>query len=69
MGVLSDQLFDLIEKMKESDKKMKQLTDHHIASVNQFIEKTECIESEFDPFADAIELLQSHGYQVIPPTK
>ena len=67
--MLADQLDSLIVKMKESDLKMQQLIDDHVVSVNQFIENTESICSESDPVQDAIELLESQGYQVIPASK
>ena len=39
MGRLSDQLSDLIERMKESDRRLQELTDRHIANTKQALNR------------------------------
>lgn len=67
MGVLSDKLMVLIDKLEQSDRKTKQLTDDYIHSTHQMLDEMnnnssdDCLDEEI---RDSIEFLQSQGYTV-----
>lgn len=65
MGVLSDKLTTLIEKMKESDEKMMDITTSIMDESNKLIESIDAIDCSIETqIKDAIQLLETHGYVV-----
>jgi len=65
MGVLADQMRDVLDRMRESDERLTKLTRDHITRSRQLIAELDC--ESVDPIKDAIELLESHGYKVTAP--
>ena len=43
MGLIADQLADLIKRMEESDRRLKELTDQHIADTRKALDELERI--------------------------
>ena len=41
MGVIADQLKELIEEMEESDRRLKELADQHIADTRKALDELE----------------------------
>ena len=41
MGRIADQLVELIKRMEESDRRLKELTDQHIADTRKVLDKLE----------------------------
>ena len=41
MGRIADQLAELIKRMEESDRRLKELTDQHIADTRQALDELE----------------------------
>ena len=41
MGRIADQLTELIERIKESDRRLKELTDQHIADTRKALDELE----------------------------
>jgi|TARA_Y100000015_G_scaffold9736_1_gene9256 hypothetical protein len=41
MGRIADQLAELIKRMEESDRRLKELTDQHIADIRQALDELE----------------------------
>ena len=41
MGVIADQLKELIKEMEESDRRLKELTDQHIADTGKVLDELE----------------------------
>ncbi len=41
MGVIADQLKQLIKEMEESDRRLKELTDQHIADTSKALDELE----------------------------
>ena len=65
MGVLSDQLRATVDAMRESDERLARLTRGHISRTRALLNEFET--APVDPIADAVALLESHGYKIIAP--
>jgi chaperonin cofactor prefoldin len=46
MGVIADQLKQLINRMEESDRRLKELTDQHIADTRKALDELERLATE-----------------------
>lgn len=65
MGVLSDQLRATVDAMRESDERLARLTRDHISRSRALLDEFET--EPADPIADAVALLESHGYKITAP--
>jgi len=65
MGVLSDQLRATVDAMRESDERLARITRDHISRSRALLDEFETAPS--DPIADAVALLESHGYKITAP--
>lgn len=66
MGVLSDKLKTLIDRQKESDAKLMELTSSISQQCSTLLESIDSMDdySVDEQIRDAIELLQSNGYVI-----
>ena len=46
MGRIADRLAELIKQMEESDRRLKELTDQHIANTRKFLDELERLAAE-----------------------
>jgi len=70
MGVLSDQLRATVDAMRESDDRLARITRDHISRSRALLNQVDWPIFDSDPVdavADAVALLESHGYKITAP--
>jgi len=67
MGSLADSFAATLDAMRAADERAAAATAATLASIRETIATLETDPDPADAIADAIALLESHGYRVTPP--
>jgi len=67
MGILADSFAATLEAMQAADERQAAATAETLASIRETIATLDADPDPADAIADAIELLESHGYRITPP--
>ena len=67
MGAISDRLSAQLAAMRAADERAAAATAAVLAKTRELIGSLESDMISSDPVADAIALLESHGYRITPP--
>ena len=67
MGVISDRLSAQLAAMREADERAAAATAAVLNRTRELIGSLESDDNSSDPIAEAIALLESHGYRITPP--
>ena len=67
MGSIADRFAATLEAMRAADERAAAATAATLASVRETLATLDANPEDCDPIADAVALLESHGYRVTPP--
>ena len=67
MGILADSFAATLDAMRAADQRQAAKTAATLASLRETIATLDADPAPADAIADAVALLESHGYRVTPP--
>jgi len=67
MGIIADSFAATLEAMRAADERQAAATAEMLASIRETIATLEIDSAPGDAIADAVALLESHGYRITPP--